>query len=268
MEKTDESVFPDLLQSIGICLLLIFFILLSGGIQSIINGYIDSELSSLLGYVFGVGIPLYIVHHSRRKYFAKYTYNINFAHYRIIPMLMAASIGILIISGAIANLFPISETMKAIVRSTVVRKGAFTFIAFVLVAPIFEEIIFRGIILDGLIKIYTPLKAIIISSCFFSVVHLNPIQGVVALAFGIFSGWIFYNTHNLLLSIIIHMTTNLFGFVLRNLYAPQDVLKKNSSELFTGTLSWLIFTISAITIACTIIYLNKYFSRSNLQKCI
>lgn len=44
----------------------------------------------------------------------------------------------------------------------------------VLLAPVLEEMLFRGIMLDGLLKRYSPTKAIVWSAVLFGIVHLNP----------------------------------------------------------------------------------------------
>lgn len=44
----------------------------------------------------------------------------------------------------------------------------------VIAAPVLEELIFRGMMLEGLLKKYSPVTSIIISSILFGVAHLNP----------------------------------------------------------------------------------------------
>ena len=79
------------------------------------------------------------------------------------------------------------------------------------VAPIFEEIFMRGIILAGLLKKYSPKKAIIISAIIFGVWHFNIHQSVNATLIGLVLGIIYYKTNSLILCIVLHMTNNIFA---------------------------------------------------------
>ncbi|MCY6356050.1 CPBP family intramembrane glutamic endopeptidase [Clostridium sp. ZS2-4] len=77
-----------------------------------------------------------------------------------------------------------------------------------IVAPIFEEIIYRGIILEQLDRRYGMIKAIIVSSLLFGIVHLNIHQGVNAFFIGIVAGFIYIKTNSLLLSMFLHFANN------------------------------------------------------------
>ena len=66
------------------------------------------------------------------------------------------------------------EMMREMVLEMASDQGLLMFIALVIAAPILEELIFRGIMLDGLLRIYSPTKAVIVSSLLFGLIHLNP----------------------------------------------------------------------------------------------
>ena len=85
----------------------------------------------------------------------------------------------------------------------------------VVMAPLFEEIVFRGIIQKGLInKGMNPVKAILLSSLVFGVVHGNPWQFVGAVLLGCVLGLVYYKTKSLLLPILLHAFNNLCSALL------------------------------------------------------
>jgi len=83
------------------------------------------------------------------------------------------------------------------------------FLGAIFLAPIFEELKFRGIILKGFLTKYAPAIAIILSGTLFCAIHVQPVQLLGALCFGILSGWIYYITESLGLCIFLHCMSNL-----------------------------------------------------------
>lgn len=75
-------------------------------------------------------------------------------------------------------------------------------------APIFEEIIFRGLIYQGLKKHIGTLKAVLISSALFSLLHFNTAQFIPVMGLGILLCFIFEYTGSLVPVILIHMANN------------------------------------------------------------
>ena len=99
------------------------------------------------------------------------------------------------------------------------QTGVFAFLVFVLVAPLLEELIFRGVILDGLLRRYSPLTSILVSSVIFGLAHLNPWQFVTAFVLGCFMGWVYLRSGSLAGCVLIHMSANFSGYLLRLLLA-------------------------------------------------
>jgi len=81
------------------------------------------------------------------------------------------------------------------------------------VAPITEEPIFRGLLLGGLLKRYTPIKAILVSSVLFAFIHLNIYQFLTATLLGLLYGWWFLKTRSLWPSLLGHATNNAIVFL-------------------------------------------------------
>jgi len=75
-------------------------------------------------------------------------------------------------------------------------------------APLVEEIIFRSVILGGFLCQYSQNKAILLSPCLFTFVHLNPWQLFPAFFFGIFAGWVFSETRSIWPVLVMHIIHN------------------------------------------------------------
>ena len=82
------------------------------------------------------------------------------------------------------------------------------------VAPIYEEIIFRGILLKGMASKINPTVALVISSLFFALVHLNIPQGINAFLLGLVIGAIYLKTGSIYLSMFAHFANNFLAITL------------------------------------------------------
>jgi membrane protease YdiL (CAAX protease family) len=90
-------------------------------------------------------------------------------------------------------------------------------LAIAVVAPVYEEVIFRGIILQGMAKRINPAAAVIFSSLFFAVMHLNIVQGVNTFILGAILGFVFLKTKSLYASIFGHFINNTLGILLASI---------------------------------------------------
>ncbi len=77
-----------------------------------------------------------------------------------------------------------------------------------LIGPVVEEIFFRGMIQGGLTHQYNAKRGIIISSLFFGLVHMIPVQVIAAFFMGLVLAWIYYKTRSLWIPILIHVINN------------------------------------------------------------
>ena len=89
-------------------------------------------------------------------------------------------------------------------------KNPLGIISVCVLAPLLEEGIFRGTIERKLLekKDRSPWFAIVLSALAFAIVHMNLIQGIIALTLGIFMGWIYYRTRNIWYCIFVHALNN------------------------------------------------------------
>jgi membrane protease YdiL (CAAX protease family) len=113
-----------------------------------------------------------------------------------------------------------------------------------IIAPIYEEVIFRGIILKGMVRKMNPTLAIVISSLFFAILHLNIPQGINAFLLALVIGSIYLNTRSIYLSIFAHFVNNSVGISISGLFA---LIVGKYSVLFHGAAFILGITILIVT---------------------
>ena len=83
----------------------------------------------------------------------------------------------------------------------------------VVYAPVFEEWLCRGMVLRGLLAKMKPAWAIVLSALFFSIIHMNPMQGVNAFLLGLILGYVYYKTGSLWLTMFLHFVVNSSAFL-------------------------------------------------------
>ncbi|GHS89812.1 hypothetical protein FACS1894201_11130 [Bacteroidia bacterium] len=169
------------------------------------------------------------------------------------------------IASPLADFMPISDSFKEYALKMGEQKSIYSFLVLVVFAPFFEEFIFRGIMLDGLLKRYSPLTAILLSSFLFGLVHLNMPQLVGGMVMGCFIGWVYYKSQSLTLSMIIHATTNFGAFLSRFLFSAE-VQVKSSLEVYGGWQNLtLIMIASGIIVFCSVCIIRKVYAPSSVN---
>ena len=278
MTEQNLGNYPNIAQSFGITGIAILAMLIFSPIMSIMTNILGKEPAFLIYYLFTMGVTFLIVNRIRIKKvgITSSRFNFEFSTPKIILLVLVTVIAIQtgIISPIVGSL-PMPDFIKKIFLKFAGYTGVFSFITIVIAAPILEELIFRGIILKGLLTKYSPIKSIIISSLLFGIVHLNPWQFISAMIIGVFSGWIYYKTQKLTLSIIIHMVNNLFAFISMSFMKPEAMFEDNLVDIYGGgIITYLFITIGALIITGIGIYiLNKGFknievTNGNTQQCI
>ena len=119
-------------------------------------------------------------------------------------------------------------------------------------APLFEEWLCRGIVLRGLLNNnMSPSKAIIISSVFFAILHMNPWQAIPAFLLGSLFGYVYYKTGSLKLTMLMHCVNNTMAALLSKVPAFRD------AETFMDVLSpsayWCIYAACLVIVFCTVL---------------
>jgi len=117
----------------------------------------------------------------------------------------------------------------------------------------------RGIVLDGLLRNYSPWKAIVWSAVLFGVLHLNPWQFVVGVVVGAAIGYLYWKTKSLYLCIFIHFVNNSIGFYLMMSYPDMS----NLSDLYElGTMARVfIFFLAVFVIWQSYRFFEAYFNK-------
>ena len=132
------------------------------------------------------------------------------------------------------------------------------FLSIVVIAPVCEEWLCRGIVLKGLLKHYSPRKAIVWSSVMFSVLHFNPWQGALAFLLGLAFGWIYWRTGSLRYCVFMHAVNNGTAFLLSFLF--RDIHDDRSLADIAG--GYYIYAV--IFFVCVLCVLG---TRKLLRKC-
>jgi membrane protease YdiL (CAAX protease family) len=263
MTDLENRSYPNVGQSFGILgIMVLGMIFMSPFI--FLKKFIGEETATLIYYLLAVGITFWIVCSIRKRKTGVSTFNFTIENKRIIPFIVVASIALLFgVISPISDLIPMPEFLKNVFLNMAKQSGLFSFLLMVIAAPIFEELIFRGIILDGLLKKYSPVTSILISSILFGLAHLNPWQFVAGFVIGIFAGWIYYKSRSLSLTIIIHASVNLTGYLMRYFGDfDSSSMNKTSIESYGGVLNYaLVIVISILVIFACVYYLNNEFKK-------
>jgi uncharacterized protein len=225
-------------RSVSFVGLIILSILLMSPINVYLSPFLGEELAFLIYYTGAIGIPYLIIN--------KICPNEDKNDFSIgNPLIILYSIIIIIalqltVSLPIANQIPMSDEIKELFNQFGDQTGIFSILTIVLIGPIIEELIFRGYILHRLLKSYSPVHAILVSSILFGAVHLNPWQFVSAFVIGCFAGWVYYRTNNILYAIIIHIANNAFAFSGFLFTDSENRMDETLVESFGGGMNYLI----------------------------
>jgi len=258
MIENKKIYYPSSGQSWVIVGIAILSMLLFSPINLLLNKVLGKEISFLVYYLLAMGVPFCIAHLIRKKQTGINKYDFSLSSMKIMALVSISIIAIQIgIISPIVNSLPMPEFMQRIFLEFANQNGAFYFIAIVIAAPVIEELIFRGIILNGLLRRYSPVKSIILSSILFGIVHLNPWQFVGALIIGIFSGWVYYRTRKLSLSILIHLVNNLVAFVGMYFMDAETMMNESLTELYGGFTNLILITFGAILVSIIGVFLLR-----------
>ncbi len=259
--------YPNISQSFRITGILILGFILLSPFKWILNNVMNKEFAFLLYYLLAFGLSFWFVYSRRKNKTGAHSFNLAIESKPVIPLLIISTIVLNFgIIALLIDVIPMPESLEIAFTEAVNQKGFFTFVAMVVAAPILEELIFRGVILDGLLRVYTPFKSIVISSFLFGLVHLNLHQLIGGFLFGCFSGWVYYRTRSLLPSIIIHAVANLGGFITRYLVDIESLMDKSPVELYGGSTNLTLAIGGSIVIfLICIYYLKKEFLRVDIK---
>ncbi|MCU4156297.1 CPBP family intramembrane metalloprotease [Carboxylicivirga sp. A043] len=253
-----QKIYPSLAQSWGITGITILCMILFTPINMILIPVMGKEYAMLTYYILTMGVAFFIAHLIRKNETQLKHYPLNINRPELLPLIIFGALGLVFgIVNPIGNLIPMPDLFKEMFKELASLNGFGAFAMMVIAAPLFEELIFRGIILDGMLKRYSPAKAIFWSSFLFGFVHLNPWQFVTGLVIGAFIGWVYYRTRSLSISMIIHAAVNGTSFFLKFLMDEEAMLDQSFAESFGGITNAILVTGGAIVVAVVCILLLK-----------
>ncbi len=206
---------PGIRASIWITLLLLLAAIIFSPVSPLLRPLIGREATMLISFLLTMGVPLWIIYLFRKRATGQKGFRFSIPDKGTIPFVVlgtvALSVGVILPLVSITlYFFPVPDAFADQMRQVGDPTHIAVFATLVIAAPVLEEFIFRGIILDGLLKKYSPYRAILVSSLLFAIVHLNPWQFITAFIMGAFIGWVYYRTGSLSMAIIIHAANNLF----------------------------------------------------------
>jgi len=192
-------------------------------IKNLFSGRIEKALPYVI-FIFGVIVKYYVViillkclSNSKKKQKLKYHLNpmsFIFTILMIIAFRLLFDNSLILWVSRISMPHFINAGFEELTVSPIILILSVT-----VVAPIYEEIIFRGILLKGMSKKINPAIALIVSSLFFAVVHLNVPQGINAFLLGLVIGFIYLTTDSIYLSIFAHLINNLLALLVSSRFA-------------------------------------------------
>ena len=258
--------YPSIGQSIGLTFIIIGSMLVFAILNFILNDIIGHEASMFVYYLISIGLPAFLLQKHKNKKNGPSNYNFAYTDFTAIFLIMLISLGIQFgLASPLTSLIPMSDWIKEAFMQIAEMNGILGFLTIAVLAPVLEEWIFRGIVLEGLLKNTSPWKAILISSILFGIVHLNPWQFIGATIIGIFLGWIYYRTGNLLYCMIIHFANNAFAFLLMSQTSAEEMMNETLAESYGGEGNMLvIIPASILVIIGGVFYLNKHFPKKEL----
>ncbi|RAW00652.1 CPBP family intramembrane glutamic endopeptidase [Pseudochryseolinea flava] len=264
MQARPAKAYPSIGQAWGFLGIAFLFQLAGAFVSGILIAIfsVKADAALFFAYVVGTGAAFGYGHEKKSNSMRNGTYSFHGASFKMLLLIVVATVAIQLgVISPLVDLIPMPERVQDFFTG-LEAGGIFSFLLVVVAAPVLEELIFRGVILDGLLKRYSPRKAIILSSALFGIIHLNPWQFVAATILGVFIGWIYFKTNNLLLCIIIHFANNLLAFI------TMQLMNENKHRSMVDLLDDPA-SASLVVIACAIVaficllFLQREFSANS-----
>jgi len=214
---------------------------------------ITGSLFSLIGYIFPMVLVLLFCIRKRKNWHFLFRKVPIYVYLLIIPICLSY----IIIIEPLAFLIPMPDFIQEVFQE-MCAANIYSFLMIVIAAPVLEELLFRGVILDGLLKNYSPFRAILFSSLIFGLAHLNPWQFVETFFAGLIIGWIYFETNSLLPCIFIHVFANLMGYILANLFS--DNISESTRQLMNSDFIYgIIYIFSVLILITGLVFVGRMF---------
>jgi uncharacterized protein len=265
MEWKPQGYYPGVGQSFAIVGLAILLMVVFSPFLFLAPA-IGENFSFFLYYIIAVGFTFWVAHKWRKKHTSLGNYSWNFRNISLIPVLAVATITLHMgVVAPLISIIPVPEGLDDLFIAETSGYGLFGVLTIVVAAPVLEELIYRGIIQEGLMHRLRPIGAIVLTSLLFGFIHFNPWQFTAAFIAGLFIGWVYYYTRDIILAITIHLVNNLFVVV--TMWSSGQMVEDRTNtvlDYFSGfILTWILIILSITVLVICIVYLQQ---RLNLIK--
>jgi membrane protease YdiL (CAAX protease family) len=263
-----DPTYPSIWQSFGIMLIFLLCMVAMVPIMFAV-GPLDADVTLLLFYVAAGSLAFAIVHFTRKRKTGHTTYRFRIDSWKLVLPLIVASIALLFgVIGPLISLIPMPPEVNENFSEMMGQPSLATFLALVIAAPILEELLFRGIMLDGLLKRYRPLTAILVSSIIFGLAHLNPWQFITAFVIGCFAGWVYFRTGSVGPCILIHATINFCAYSIGLISSTADVSDQVTPSQSSPGAVLVFSSVCVMAICLSVLSLRREFNRLVLAKAV
>lgn len=259
----NSTTYPNLKQSLVLVILFFLSFALFFFLTLTIPQLFEIKLSKLyISIIFSIGSPiasLPIIIYVSKKSGIRPLWPLKFPGIFLITLLAMLAISVKIITDPLnspkefinsiidGKLRFVVFSIKGISLVSVIR-----FILTVFLVPIFEEIFWRKQILGLLLRKYSPLLSIVLSSLFFAIAHLRFNDIITLFIWGLVFGAVYYRTSLLEASILLHSFAIGSGYFIKN-----ELFNISDLQILKYV---LIMFICVATILLIIRYLERHFS--------
>ncbi|KAA3613204.1 MAG: CPBP family intramembrane metalloprotease [Calditrichaeota bacterium] len=210
-----EALVVVLLSFSGLVLFSLTFLgFISGGTEN----QSDTTLFSMI-FMFGkivfFGLPVFYCY--KKNYPLQKIFKIKPVSKEVIIFSIIIGLSLIAITDEIQRLVdlivPMPDSMKELLKSAKDVGGmewALLFIGSIFIAPLADEGLFRGFLQVSLEEKGDPVRAVILTSVTWALIHISPYLAIPIFILGIFLGYLSWKTKSILPSIVIQA---LFGFI-------------------------------------------------------
>jgi len=252
--KDSNNSYPGVYQSFTLG---VFFIIVTLGLGFVFSLFeTNINLTWVFAVIYFISLSLVLVFALTRKRAVEPSFQFSVKGYSFVTIILitASTISFVFILDYLFLFIPFVSDIES--DFALINNWSFLSFFTIIIAPaILEELLFRGIILDGLVNRYSKISAIVISSFFFGLFHLDYVQSIWTFFLGLFIGWIYVvSKKGLLLVILIHATNNLISWLIFNTYGTFSIY-----EIMNYSNNWLLALLAGSVFILMIFLINKKF---------
>lgn len=228
------------------------------GTESEYTQRVYSAISLFIGQGFML-VPILFFLSSRKESF-KHRLRLNPIGAPVLLPVLLVSVGVIILADEydrlVSLLFPPPDFLLGIESLLVMDSlgiALITILTIVIIAPVAEELIFRGFLQKFLEEAWQdPTRAILITSLFFAVIHMNPYWATQIYFLGVVLGYLAWRTGSIIPGIILHSLNNVFALAFITLAPSED-----SVYLWNGHVAPMVLILSLVGVAIGFRWLNN-----------